>query len=321
MNTSKQFISPDLSIVCPVYCEESTVSSFYRAVIPVLESTGRSFELIFINDGSTDDTLAKLLELQKSDLRIRILDLSRNFGKEAALTCGIEYARGRAIIPIDVDLQDPPELISDMLNLWQNGFDVVLAQRIDRSSDHWLKRKTANWFYAIFNLFSNIKIPPNVGDFRLMDRKVVDALKQLPERRRFMKGLFAWLGFRQVIIPYTRRPRSKGKSKFSGWKLWNFALEGITSFSDIPLQIWTYIGFVIALISFLYGLFIIGKVLLFGRDVPGYASLMTVILFLGGIQLMGLGILGRYLGGVYSETKKRPLYIVRKEYSNSNQDF
>lgn len=165
MNTSKQFISPDLSIVCPVYCEESTVSSFYGALTPVLDSTGKSFEIIFVNDGSTDDTLSRLLELQKSDPRIRVLDLSRNFGKEAALTCGIEYARGRAVIPIDVDLQDPPELIHEMIRLWEQGFDVVLAQRVDRSSDHWIKRKTASWFYAIFNLFSNIKIPPNVGDF------------------------------------------------------------------------------------------------------------------------------------------------------------
>lgn len=318
MNTSKSFIPPELSIVCPVYCEESTVSLFYEAVIPVLESTGKSFEIIFVNDGSTDNTLLRLLELQKGDPRIRVLDFSRNFGKEAALTGGIDYSRGRAVIPIDVDLQDPPELIPDMIRLWEQGFEVVLAQRTDRSTDSWIKSKTASWFYAIFNLFSNIKIPPNVGDFRLMDRKVVDALKQLPERRRFMKGLFAWLGFRQAIIPYARRPRSKGKSKFSGWRLWNFALEGITSFSEIPLQIWTYIGFVIALLSFLYGLLIIGRVLLFGRDVPGYASIMTVVLFLGGIQLMGLGILGRYLGGVYSETKKRPLYIVREEYDNKN---
>lgn len=307
---------PELSIVCPVYCEEDTVSSFYETVIPVLESTGKSFEMVFVNDGSTDNTLKRLLEIQKSDLRVRVLDLSRNFGKEAALTCGIDYAIGKAVIPIDVDLQDPPELIADMIRLWEQGFEVVLAQRVDRSSDSWLKRKTATWFYKVFNICSNIKIPPNVGDFRLMDRKVIDALKQLPERRRFMKGLFAWLGFRQAIIPYTRRERIGGKSKFSGWRLWNFAMEGITSFSEVPLQIWTYIGLVIALLAFLYGLFIVGKVLLYGKDVPGYASLMTVILFLGGIQLIGLGILGKYLGGVYTETKKRPLYIVRKEYTS-----
>jgi len=259
---------------------------------------------------------ARLLDARQQYPGIVVLNLSRNFGKEAALTCGIDYAGGKAVIPIDVDLQDPPELITEMLKLWHQGFDVVLAQRVDRSADHVMKRKTAEWFYLLHNAISDSPIPPNVGDFRLMDRKVVEALKALPERRRFMKGLFAWVGFRQAVIPYSREARQAGMSKFSGWHLWNFALEGITSFSTAPLRIWTYLGLCIALVAFAYGTFIVGRVLLLGRDMPGYASLITVILFLGGVQLIGLGVLGEYLGRIYLETKGRPVYIVRDHYDH-----
>jgi polyisoprenyl-phosphate glycosyltransferase len=220
------------------------------------------------------------------------------------------------VIPIDADLQDPPELIREMVKMWRQGFEVVLAQRTDRSSDGFFKRKTAEWFYRLHNIISDPVIMPNVGDFRLMDRKVVDALKKLPERRRFMKGLFAWVGFRQAVIPYTREVRKSGKSKFSKWRLWNFALDGITSFSTVPLRIWTYLGLAIAAFSFSYGAFIIGRTLLFGRDMPGYPSLITVILFLGGVQLIGLGVLGEYLGRIHNETKGRPIYIVRDKYDD-----
>lgn len=301
-----------LSIVCPMYNEEESLVSFFDRLLPVLVATEETFEILCINDGSRDATLNCLSAFRLQEPRIRILDLSRNFGKEAALTCGIEHAIGDAVIPIDADLQDPPELIFDMLLLWRQGFDVVLAQRTDRSSDHLLKRKTAEWFYQLHNLIADVPLPPNVGDFRLMDRKVVEALKRLPERRRFMKGLFAWVGFRQAVIPYKRAIREVGTSKFSGLNLWNFALEGITSFSTVPLRIWTYLGFIIAILAFIYGSFIIGRVLLLGKDMPGYASLITVVLFLGGVQLIGLGVLGEYLGRIYSETKGRPVYIVRE---------
>jgi glycosyltransferase involved in cell wall biosynthesis len=308
---------PILSVVCPIHNEEDSLSAFFSRLLPALDAIGESCEIICVNDGSRDGTLNKLRDFQKSEARLRVVDLSRNFGKEAALTCGIDHALGDAVIPIDADLQDPPELIVEMVRVWRQGFDVVLAQRMDRSSDHMLKRKTAEWFYHLHNAISEPPIPVNVGDFRLMDRRVVDALKLLPERRRFMKGLFAWVGFRQATLPYVREARTEGESKFSGWRLWNFALEGITSFSTAPLRIWTYLGLVIALLAFTFGLFVIGRTLMLGRDLPGYASLITVVLFLGGVQLIGLGVLGEYIGRLYGEAKGRPIYIVRERYDDA----
>ncbi len=303
---------PTLSIVCPIHNEEEALPGFFAELLPLLEASGETHEILCINDGSRDASLTVLQSYQQGHPQIRVIDLSRNFGKEAALSCGLDLARGQAVIPIDADLQDPPELIIDMLRVWRQGFDVVLAQRTDRSQDSLLKRKTAEWFYRLHNLISDPPHPPNVGDFRLLDRKVVDALKQLPERRRFMKGLFAWVGFRQATLPYARRVRTAGESKFSGWRLWNFALEGITSFSTAPLRIWAYLGLGIALLAFLFGLFIIVHTLMYGRDLPGYASMITVVLFLGGIQLIGLGMLGEYIGRIFSETKGRPIYIIRE---------
>ena len=321
MNTqSKPANPPFLSIICPMRDEEESVQGFFDKLLPVLTSLGEEFEIICVNDGSQDDTLDLLLEVRQKEPRIRILDLSRNFGKEAALTCGLDHALGQAVIPIDADLQDPPELIREMVKMWRQGFEVVLAQRTDRSSDGFFKRKTAEWFYKLHNVISEPIIMPNVGDFRLMDRKVVDALKKLPERRRFMKGLFAWVGFRQAVIPYTREVRKSGKSKFSKWRLWNFALDGITSFSTAPLRVWTYLGLAIAAFSFSYGSFIVGRTILFGRDMPGYPSLITVILFLGGIQLIGLGVLGEYLGRIHNETKGRPIYILRERYDDEKTE-
>ncbi len=298
--------------------EGAALATFFHRLLPALDSAGEPFEIICVNDGSRDDTLELLREFQKTEPRLRVVDLSRNFGKEAALTCGIDHAHGDAVIPIDADLQDPPELIGEMVRTWRLGFDVVLAQRADRSSDNTLKRKTAEWFYRLHNAISDPPIPVNVGDFRLMDRRVVEALKLLPERRRFMKGLFAWVGFRQATIPYTREVRTAGESKYSGWRLWNFALEGITSFSTAPLRVWTYLGLAIALIAFAFGLFIVGRTLMLGRDWPGYASLITVVLFLGGVQLIGLGVLGEYIGRLYGESKGRPIYIVRELYDDAD---
>lgn len=300
-----------------MFNEEESLAPFFARLMPVLESLGETFEIVCVNDGSLDATLDQLLVARQQEPRIRVLDLSRNFGKEAALTCGIDHAYGDAVVPIDVDLQDPPELIVEMVRLWRQGFDVILAQRVNRSADHILKRKTAEWFYWLHNAISEPAIPPNVGDFRLIDRKVVEALKLLPERQRFMKGLFAWVGFRQAVIPYAREARQAGESKFAGWRLWNFALEGITSFSTAPLRIWTYLGLVIALAAFVFGAIIIGRVIILGRDLPGYASLITVVLFLGGVQLIGMGVLGEYLGRIYSETKGRPIYIVRDNHNDA----
>jgi glycosyltransferase involved in cell wall biosynthesis len=249
---------------------------------------------------------------------VRVIDLSRNFGKEAALTAGLDAARGDAVIPIDVDLQDNPALITKLVEEWKRGFEVVLAKRADRRTDSFAKRLTAFLFYRLHNSISSEPVlPENVGDFRLMDRKVVEAIKQLPERRRFMKGIFAWVGFRSTTVEYVRDSRFVGKSRFTGWKLWNFALEGITSFSTAPLRIWTYLGLAVASLAFVYAGFIIMRTVIHGIDVPGYASLLAVTLFLGGIQLIGLGVLGEYLGRVYSEAKQRPIYIVRESYEAS----
>lgn len=277
---------------------------------------GYNFEVVCVDDGSTDHTLASLILLAARDKRFRVVELSRNFGKEAALTAGIDATVGDAVIPIDSDLQDPPELIHSMLEQWRAGFEVVLARRIDRGSDSFMKRTTAGMFYRFHNRISHPKIPENVGDFRLMDRVAVDVLKSLPERQRFMKGLFAWVGFKSVTIDYVRNPRTAGTTKFSGWKLWNFALEGITSFSTAPLKFWVYIGAVGAVTTFLYGTYIVVRTLIHGIDVPGYASLLVAVLFFGSLQLMGIGVLGEYIGRIYMESKQRPLYVIRKTYNS-----
>jgi len=305
----------ELSIVCPLYNEQANIDLFLGRLTNVLVGVDMSFEIICVNDGSTDKTLEMLIDAKAGLPQLRIINLSRNFGKEAALTAGLDYATGEVIIPIDADLQDPPELIPKLLEEWEKGFDVVLARRVDRSTDALLKKITAGLFYKIHNKISDTKIPQNCGDFRLMTMRVADAVKQLPENQRFMKGVFAWVGFRVSSVEYSRESRAAGSSNFGFWKLWNFALEGITSFSTAPLRIWFYIGFIVAALSFAYGGFIITRTLIYGIDVPGYASLLTSILFLGGIQLISIGILGEYLGRVYMEVKSRPNYIVEREIS------
>jgi len=306
---------PLVSIVVPFYNEEPAVDTFFSTLVAVLETIETiRFELVCINDGSSDGTLDKLVQASARDARVRVIDLTRNFGKEAALTAGLDEAAGDAVIPIDADLQDPPGLIPVMIEHWLGGAEVVAAKRSSRATDTFAKRVTAGLYYRVHNMLSEVKLPENVGDFRLMDRAVVNALRSLPERRRFMKGLFAWVGFKTVIVEYQREARSAGHSKFSGWRLWNFALEGITSFSTVPLRSWTYIGGAIALLAFFYGGFVIGRTLIFGNPVPGYASLLSVVLFLGGIELIGVGVVGEYVGRIYHETKERPIYLVRRRY-------
>lgn len=309
--------SVSLSLVAPVFNEEEVIGVFLKKVNQVFEAHPFiALEIIFVNDGSQDATLNRLLEYQNLDHRIKIVDLSRNFGKEAALTAGLEAANGQVIVPIDVDLQDPPELILEMIYQWQQGYEVVLGRRINRDSDTWAKRSSAKWFYSLHNKMSDIRLPENVGDFRLMDKTVVEALKGLPESKRFMKGLFAWVGFRTTYVDYVRLGRVAGTSKFNGWKLWNFALEGITSFSTDPLRIWTYLGGGVSLSSFLFGIYIAIRVYWHGVDVPGYASLMVAVTFLGGLQLIGIGVIGEYLGRTYIESKRRPVYLVRRVYQH-----
>lgn len=304
-----------VSIIVPFYNEEAGAQVFYDTLNQVMDSMQDvDFEVICVDDGSKDATLPALIGMADRDARYRVIELSRNFGKEAAMTAGLDAAVGDAVIPIDADLQDPPEVIQGLIQEWQKGNEVVLARRVDRSSDSFLKRKTAELFYQVHNRFSSVQIPANVGDFRLMDRVVVDALKQLPEQHRFMKGLFAWVGFKTVTLDYARHPRAAGTSKFSGWKLWNFALEGITSFSSTPLKFWSYAGGVGALISLLYATYIVIRTLVLGVDLPGYASLLVAIIFFGSVQLISVGMLGEYIGRIYMETKRRPLYVVRKRY-------
>lgn len=306
--------NPTISIIAPCYNEEDTIEPFLRRIEEILTQINEPYEIVFINDGSKDNTLNILLNAKQNFKNIRIINFSRNFGKEAALTAGLDKARGEAAIPIDVDLQDPPELIKELVAKWREGYDVVLAKRADRTSDSFAKRVSADLFYKLNGKISNVDIPNNVGDFRLMSKRVVEALKQLPENQRFMKGLFAWVGFKTTVIEYAREKREAGQSSFNGWKLWNFALDGITSFSTLPLRIWLYIGALVSFLSFLYGSFIILKTLIFGVDLPGYASLAVIMLFLGGIQLIGIGILGEYIGRIYSESKRRPSYIIEGEY-------
>jgi glycosyltransferase involved in cell wall biosynthesis len=282
---------------------------------PILRDlSGLRHEIVFVNDGSTDGTLPFLIAETVLDPAIRVVDLSRNFGKEAALSAGLAEARGDAVIPFDADLQDPPDLIPRLVERWREGFEVVIARRVDRSCDGFLKRETANAFYRLHGRMTDIDLPENAGDFRLMDRRVVDALNAMPESCRFMKGLFAWAGFRTASVDYVRQPRAAGRSKFSGWKLWNFALEGITSFSTLPLRIWTYAGFLVAAGALVYALAVAVRTLAFGVDVPGYASLAVLILLFGGLQMIGMGMIGEYVGRIYMESKRRPLYFVRARF-------
>lgn len=307
-----------LSIVVPFFNEGAGVEAFDQAVRQVLAGLhGYEVEIICVDDGSRDDTLERLLALLRSNPQYQVIELSRNFGKEAALTAGLEAARGEAVVPIDADLQDPPALIHALLAQWEAGADVVLARRVDRSTDGLIKRTTAGLFYRLHNRLADVGIPENVGDFRLMDRRVVDALKRLPERQRFMKGLFSWVGFRVAYVDYRRAPRAVGSTKFPGWKLWNFAIEGFTSFSTVPLRIWTYLGCAGAVLTALYACAILVRTLVWGIEVPGYASLLISVVFFGSLQLISLGLLGEYIGRIYIESKQRPIYIVRGHYQQA----
>lgn len=310
---------PLVSAVVPFLNEASNLPRLISCLDEQLTSLGSPWELVLVDDGSRDGSLAIAhQEIQaRPALRATVLSLSRNFGKEAALTAGLEAACGDVVVPLDADLQDPPELIGAMLERWREGYDVVYAVRSKRAGESHTKRFTAFSFYRLMRRMSSTSIPADTGDFRLMDRCVVDALLQLPERNRFMKGLFAWVGFRQIAIHYNRDPRRAGRTSWNYWKLWNFALDGITSFTRVPLQVLSGTGMCIAIVAILYGAWMVLRTLFFGIDLPGYASLITAVLLLGGIQLIGLGVLGEYLGRVFEEVKQRPLYFVRDRWSQN----
>lgn len=302
------------SVVAPCYNEEEGIEEFIKRTAKVLEGLKKSYEIVLVNDGSRDNTLNKIQELQKKYKNIVLVDLSRNFGKEIALTAGLDNASGEIIVPIDADLQDPPEFIPELIKKWKEGFDVVYAVRSSRKGETALKRLTSFLFYRVMRWMTRFDLPRDTGDFRLIDRKVLNALKELRETHRFMKGLFAWVGFKQVGIKYDRDPRFAGVTKWNYWKLFNFAIEGITSFTYMPLRISSYIGFFVSLFSFIYGIVLIALHFLSDSTTPGYSSIMVVMLLLGGIELMSLGVIGEYLGRNYAETKRRPLYFVRDIY-------
>lgn len=307
-----QVSSVELSVIVPMHNESESCAAFFEAVIPVLETCVESFEIICVNDGSRDDTLVKLIAHNLRDPRIKVANLSRNFGKEAAMSAGIDLASGNAVVPMDADLQDPPELLPEMVEAWKDGAQVVLAKRIDRSSDSRIKRFTSRWFYKVFSNVAKPEIPADIGDYRLMDRVVVDALKRLPERTRFMKGLFAWVGYNQVVVEYTRPERVAGDTSFNYWKLWNFALDGLVSFSAMPLKIWSYFGVFVSFGAIGYLLYIVTRTLVFGVGVPGYASTLSVILLFNGILLISLGVQGEYVARIFTEVKNRPVYLINE---------
>lgn len=318
MNNRDQY---QLSILVPVYNEEESIAPFIEAINSKLASIRPHIDIVFVNDGSSDGTMHAINELIKIDDSITLVNLARNFGKEAAMTAGLDYVQGDAVVLMDVDLQDPPELILDFVDTWLKGeHDTVYGIRVDRSKDTWLKRLTAGAFYKVFNILSSdTKLPENVGDFRLIDRKVVNAMRALPERNRFMKGLLAWSSFRSVGVEFERPERTAGETKFNYWKLWNFATSGIVSFTAWPLRIWGFVGVFIAFLGFLTMSYVIIDAFVFGIKTPGYVTTISAILFLGGIQLMSLGIIGNYLSQMYVELKQRPIYLIEGCYGRYSE--
>ena len=311
--TSKLPGSCLLSVIVPAYNEEEVLPIFHGRLVAALanikELAGR-WEVVYVNDVSKDGTLHILKELQRTNPAVGVAALSRNFGKEAAMSAGLKLARGDAVILIDADLQDPPELIGEMVRVWQQGADVVNMKRSSRQGETWFKKASAAWFYKVINWLSEVHIPENVGDFRLLSRRAVDALNQLPESNRFMKGLFAWIGYKQVVVEYVRHPRAAGETKWPYFKLLNFAIEGITGFSVVPLRLASYAGFLTAFSAFVYALFLLVKTLTIGDSVKGFPTLILTILILGGLQLMAMGIIGEYLGRLFMESKRRPLFLI-----------
>jgi glycosyltransferase involved in cell wall biosynthesis len=301
-----------LSIVVPAYNEQEVLPQFHERLSAILSSLPLTSEVVYVNDGSADSTLEIINSFHDRDPRVALVDLSRNFGKEIAMTAGLDHATGDAVIVIDADLQDPPEVIPELIKHWQDGYDVVYARRIGREGETFLKKATAHAFYRVIQHVTKVPIPQDTGDFRLLSRRAVEAVKQLREQHRFMKGLFSWIGYPQKEVEYRRDPRFAGETKWNYWRLWNFALEGITSFTIAPLKVATYLGMLVAMAAFAYAAYMVFDTLVHGNPVKGYPSLIIIILFLGGVQLVTLGVIGEYLGRIFNETKNRPLYLVNQ---------
>lgn len=306
------YMEPVLTIVAPAYNEEANLPAFLAAIVPVMETLGEPFELVFVDDGSGDGTLGLLAAAASQDPRIKVVALARNFGKEIALSAGIAHARGDAVIPIDCDLQHPVELIPQFVAKWREGFDMVIGVRSRRDEEGWFRKTGARAYYRVLRAMTSVEIPPNAGDFRLVDRKIINVIKQMPERHRFMKGIFAWPGFKVASIEFQAAPR--GKSRWSLFKLWKFALDGLFSFSTAPLKLWTYIGALSAFGAFVYLMITLIQKLFFGIAAPGYASLLVVLLFFNGLLMISNGIQGEYIARIFEEVKGRPLYVVGKTF-------
>ncbi len=309
-----------LTVIVPAYNEEEVIGEFHARLSSVLETIPMDAEILYVNDGSHDGTMELLNELHRSDDRVAVIDLSRNFGKEVAMSAGLQHAQGDAVVIIDADLQDPPELISKFIAEWEKGYDVVYAKRAQRRGETLVKKGTAHLFYRVMQKLSDFPIPEDTGDYRLMSRRAVDALCKLSERHRFMKGLFAWIGYKQKAVLYDRDERYAGETKWNYFKLWNFAIEGITSFTIAPLKFASYFGGAIAFLAFCYGSYMIIRTLLYGSAVPGYPSMIVVVLFLGGLQLAAIGLLGEYVGRIFTETKQRPLYFIQEHLHRKRDD-
>ena len=309
-----------LSIVVPMYNEAPGLGEFFARTEKALREVGGDYEIVCVNDGSRDDTLALLLERRRRDPRIKVVNLSRNFGKEHALCAGLSLCRGQAAIPMDADLQDPPELIPRLVEKWREGYDIVYCVRVSRTGESWAKRLTAHLFWRFYSRMADVSVPGNVGAFRLMSRRVVEAVNRLPEKQRFVKSLFDYVGYPAAQVEYQRPPRVAGETKWRDWRLWNLALDGIAASSTLPLRVWSYFGLVISGSAFCYAAFLVVRRLALGTDVPGYASLMVTILFLGGVQLITLGVLGEYLGRVFHEVRGRPTYIIESAHGFDDAD-
>lgn len=311
---------PSISVVAPAYNEQEVLGEFHQRVTDVLTKLGCEYEIVLVNDGSRDNTLALMHALRERDAHVTVVDLSRNFGKEIALSAGLDHTKGDVVVILDSDLQDPPELIPEMLASWRQGYDVVYGVRTQRDGETWFKKLTAKYFYRLIKKVSRVDIPKDTGDFRLMTRRAVDAVSKLREEHRFMKGLFAWIGFPSTPIFYRRDPRAAGTTSWNYWNLWNFALEGITSFTVAPLKVATYVGLGVATLALLYAAFVVWKAIMFSDPVQGYPSLMGAMLFLGGVQLISIGLLGEYVGRIFNEVKQRPLYLVNRLLDSELRD-
>jgi polyisoprenyl-phosphate glycosyltransferase len=306
--------TPVVSIVAPAYNEARNLAAFVKAITPVLEGLGEPWEIVFVNDGSRDNTLGLLLAARAEDSRIKIVGLARNFGKDVALSAGLAHARGRAVIPIDCDLQHPPEVIPELVAKWRAGADMVIAVRTRRTEEGLVRRNLARAYYSVMRRMTHVEIPSNAGDFRLLDRKIVDVINQMPERCRFMKGIFAWPGFKTETVPFQAQLRAGGRTSWSLWKLWRFALDGLFSFSTVPLKMWSYLGGLSALGAFVYLVITLVQKIVFGITVPGYASLLIVVLFFNGLLLLSNGIQGEYIARIFEEVKGRPLFVVANKW-------